>query len=483
MSKTNRAGDLYHGLLEAIGQRSLPKSLGNCIAGETFSQAGSEQFRSALPFPHVVLDSFLTPEYCQQLLDEFPPFHPKYAVDENGAIGGKASRNDIREIGPGYRKLDDLIQTRSFLDLMSAISGIPDLIYDPEYLGGGTHENLDGQSLDFHVDFNYHHIHRWHRRINLILFLNEHWEADWGGCLELRESPGDISQVIVPPGFNRAVIFETNEVSWHGFPKICLPKDTNLSRKSIALYFYTSTRPAEEKAPARSTIYVEESMPDHLVEGHKLDADDMALLRSLIDRRDSHIARLYRHESDLTAKVYELEGQGSARLKRLFNSWTYSITARTQGIRQWMRKEQKKEGGIDYPFVQFSNVSARRHMMEGWGQPETSMVWSLGAYSILELSFQKCGALNLHFECRPFSYPNAPTQSISIFLNDTLQGTMELTTEKRAYSLPLDPSHQRVGSNKLRFEYGYTRSPADVGDSTDGRELAVAWFNLWLADS
>ena len=45
-----------------------------------------------------------------------------------------------------------------FLSLMASLTGIPALTHDPHYLGGGTHENLSGQDLDLHIDFNYHPI-------------------------------------------------------------------------------------------------------------------------------------------------------------------------------------------------------------------------------------------------------------------------------------------------------------------------------------
>ena len=57
-----------------------------------------------------------------------------------GAVGGKAVRMDVREISDSYRELDRYLQTGEFLDFVSRATGIPDLLFDPDYIGGGTHE-------------------------------------------------------------------------------------------------------------------------------------------------------------------------------------------------------------------------------------------------------------------------------------------------------------------------------------------------------
>lgn len=264
------------------------------------------------PFRHVVIDDFFAPAYCARLLAEFPPFERGNARNEAGELGNKSTIEQIRALGSAYTALDDLVQSRPFLDLIGRITAIPDLLYDPWYFGGGTHENRNGQDLDAHVDFNRHPVERWHRRLNLIVYLNPEWHDAWGGSLQLHSDPRAPDDRIetITPLFNRAVIFETTESSWHAFPRIALPPERkDLTRKSIALYFYTTQRPADELADTHSTIYVDLPLPARFEPGRTLSEADVQELRVLLARRDQHNQRLYR---DLTAMTRQLEDATAA---------------------------------------------------------------------------------------------------------------------------------------------------------------------------
>jgi hypothetical protein len=293
------------------------------ISAHVLAQADAcaERFARREPFRHVVIDDFFAADYAAELLASFPPFERGNARNENGELGNKSTVERIRALGPAYAALDDLVRSSELLELIGRITGIPELLYDPFYFGGGTHENRAGQDLDPHVDFNRHPIENWHRRLNLIVYLNREWDDAWGGSLELHSDPRspDDRVTLITPLYNRCVIFETTETSWHGFGRIDLPRDrAALSRKSIALYFYTRERPVEELADAHSTIYVDRPLPERFSAGLTLGQADVEELHTLFARRDQHNQRLYREITQLTAQLAQSQAALHAgRLGRL----------------------------------------------------------------------------------------------------------------------------------------------------------------------
>ncbi|MGH2611796.1 MAG: 2OG-Fe(II) oxygenase, partial [Rhabdochlamydiaceae bacterium] len=83
------------------------------------------------------------------------------------------------------------------------------------------------------------------RRINVLVYLNKSWKDEYGGHFELwdRDMKNCVNKV--PPTYNTMAIFSTTDFSYHGHPDpLQCPQD--MSRKSLALYYYSNGRPAEE---------------------------------------------------------------------------------------------------------------------------------------------------------------------------------------------------------------------------------------------
>lgn len=307
----------------------------------------ADSFAGAQPFPHVVIDNFLSPGFCREICSQFPSFDEAAAINENGLVGAKATQEKVRSLGSAYRRMDDLLQSAEFLALVGRITGIDDLRYDPWYFGGGTHENRQGQDLDPHIDFNYHPTTRQHRRLNLIIYLNEEWDDAWGGSLQLHRDPhvepAQDQIVTVTPLLNRCVIFETSEHSWHGFERIDLPPGkAHLSRRSFAVYFYTDTRPPEQTAAEHSTVYVERHLPVRFVPGYTLGEVDVQELKRLLGRRDQHLQRLYhklRQEPPGVSQSWfgRLETRLARRAHAFETATSIPITPPLRALRRWLR--------------------------------------------------------------------------------------------------------------------------------------------------
>ncbi|APV50624.1 hypothetical protein BWI17_13560 [Betaproteobacteria bacterium GR16-43] len=253
-------------------------------------------FQDAKPFRHIAVENFLEPAVADGLLADFPPFDTRKAMNEHGQVGRKAVFEHVSAISPAYREFYRYINSKAFLDAMSELTGIPDLIADETLFGGGTHENLDGQSLDVHVDFNIDERRMLHRRVNLLVYLNKEWDESWGGNIELHSDPWTPKANQVKsflPLFNRAVIFETNEYSWHGFKRIALPEaKKGLSRKSFSIYLYTKDRPAEEVVAPHTTFYVPTPLPERIAEGATLSAQDANEIQVALASREG-LLRMY----------------------------------------------------------------------------------------------------------------------------------------------------------------------------------------------
>ena len=271
----------------------------------------AESFQNAPFFPHVQIDNFFDEAFCRRLLQQFPSFDLE-AKDEIGHLGQKATREDVRGLGDAYEQIDDVLQQPEFLGLLSTITGVPNLLYDPDYVGGGTHDNVHGAELDVHVDFNYHPRKGWHRRLNLIVFLNEEWQREWGGCFEVHSDPWSEDDELrsFVPTWNSAVIFETNEHSWHGFDRVDLPADRrDLSRRSFAVYFYSQDRPEEQTAPSHASVYVPRPLPERFTAGYTLVDGDVLEIQKLLHRRSHHLRFLYEREKEASETIASIKRQ------------------------------------------------------------------------------------------------------------------------------------------------------------------------------
>jgi Rps23 Pro-64 3,4-dihydroxylase Tpa1-like proline 4-hydroxylase len=215
------------GLLDARSSRAKGREL---AAG----------YALASPFPHAVIDNFLPNELLEKCLIKFPTsaelYEEQYDKPQERlkySFNPDALDDEIRQIFYSFN-------SRPFVKIVENITGIKGLIADPYFQGGGFHEIKEGGHLSIHADFNHHKPMNLERRVNVLIYLNKDWKSEYGGQLELWDDKMTTAMQSIIPLFNRCVIFNTTSGSNHGNPNP-VKHPAGMSRKSIALYYYTAT--------------------------------------------------------------------------------------------------------------------------------------------------------------------------------------------------------------------------------------------------
>jgi 2OG-Fe(II) oxygenase superfamily len=246
-------------------------------------RALAERFRGDYarnsPFPHAVIDEFLPAPVADEILERFPTSREIPWRRHDGEHEWKLEFTEHHAMPPVIRQFFFEANSRAFLEFLESLTGIVGLISDPYLEGGGLHQIEAGGFLDVHADFNLHSRFRLDRRLNLLLYLNKGWSDEYGGQLELWDRTMERCVRRISPSFNRCVVFATTDDALHGHPEV-LRCPNGVTRKSLALYYYSNGRPVVERAVEHRTLF--RRRPADRVAGRKM--PEWATVKSQIRR-------------------------------------------------------------------------------------------------------------------------------------------------------------------------------------------------------
>lgn len=233
--------------MSKFSQGELKSMAEDCTRKITQSKEGEQYFSE--PFRHLVIDDFFDPRLAQVCLDNFPSLDQpgwEHANEADIEVKYRTTWKSEFDIPDGIIDAVRILNSSYFLKAAGDRIGIHKLIPDPYFTGGGLNVTATGGLLDVHVDGNYHDATGLNRRLNAIVYLNPDWQEGWGGELGLYDAEGDKCLKKVAPLYNRLVIFDSHDTSFHGLPApLAFPPGK--TRKSIILYYYTKeTRPSEQ---------------------------------------------------------------------------------------------------------------------------------------------------------------------------------------------------------------------------------------------
>ena len=239
-------------------------------------KAMTAQFNAGKPFNHIVIDNFWRPEIAQELVAEFPDYNSDvWTAHYHNPLEDKKACNHWDRFPKTTYQAFDYLNSNAFTNIVEHITNTWGIKNDIGLHGGGWHCHHKGGKLNIHLDYSIHPKLKLERHFNLIIYMTPNWNPKWGGGLELwgSDENGSPSQCVttIENKFNRAVIFDTTQNSWHGLPEqLSCPEGIN--RQSLAIYYLTD--PDSSANPRPRALYAP----------HKEQANDPEILE-FIEKR------------------------------------------------------------------------------------------------------------------------------------------------------------------------------------------------------
>jgi Rps23 Pro-64 3,4-dihydroxylase Tpa1-like proline 4-hydroxylase len=217
------------------------------------------------PFQHVVIDGFLQSDTLPRILSEVNKLQDvdaqsKYIDPSSPYEFNKYAFNS--NYGSYLKQLFVELNSPDFIKHIERITGVNNIICNELSLhGAGIHRIKSKGFLQLHTDFNTYHSKKGmlDRRINMLIYLNPDWKAEYKGELCLCDKNTNMCVKKIEPILNRCVIFNTTSASIHGHPEpLNVPDD--IVRQSIAVYYYTENTQGDkdidfEGEPPRGTTW------------------------------------------------------------------------------------------------------------------------------------------------------------------------------------------------------------------------------------
>lgn len=194
-----------------------------------------EEYMTAFPWPHVVLDDLVEPAAiaaaeAQEIgpaLDLEVQYGRRIVKAESPGVSGEAARIILESLC-----------APQFVAFLEELTDIPGLITDPTHYWAGLHVGPSGAFHALHRDFRVHPSTGLFHRVNVLVFLNSDWKSEYRGELELWPEDASACGQRIRPLAGKVVIFETTPVSLHAIPEPvrCPP---GRARLSLASFYYT----------------------------------------------------------------------------------------------------------------------------------------------------------------------------------------------------------------------------------------------------
>lgn len=173
------------------------------------------------------LSDRISSAYIDNLLDEADARDIYQAFPQSSEMLLLKDWREFKYVGMQMNRfhpiLEEIIyafQDPKVVQLVSEITGIPNLLPDEFLYAGGISLMHQGCFLNPHLDNSHDKDRRNYRVMNLLYYVTPAWQADYGGNLELWDWGVKRPCRTIHSQFNRLVMMVTHRSSWHSVSQV-----------------------------------------------------------------------------------------------------------------------------------------------------------------------------------------------------------------------------------------------------------------------
>jgi Rps23 Pro-64 3,4-dihydroxylase Tpa1-like proline 4-hydroxylase len=197
-------------------------------------------WQQSSPVRHFFVDDLLPEEQVLALFRSMPPADSlmlKRSLRESKRVGVSLDRYD-----PAVGAHLLAFQDPRVLSAITAITGLREMHADPSLYASGISVMQKDDFLNPHLDNSHDGDQANYRVLNLLFYASPGWRLDHGGNLELW-TPRLDKPVVIESRFNRLVVMETDDRSWHSVQRVTV--DT--PRVCLSNYYFSPLPPGDHE--------------------------------------------------------------------------------------------------------------------------------------------------------------------------------------------------------------------------------------------
>lgn len=239
----------------------------NILNKLNIKQLSSEWANLNKPYPYIIIDNFFIDKVSKKFSNSYPELEDSRWYHFRNAIHGK--KNVFEQGMMGISNPTDLppyalsiitsLNSPEFLDILNKITGIDNLVLDTHNGIGqwaGIRAMKPGAYQSIHSDARLHSHLGIEKKITLVGYLNDDWKESDKGYTEIWDNSMNKCVDKVAPLFNRVLIFQNTDKSYHGVPEVNNFRKTFLTSYLRKTPGFKETRPKAQfmKRPNESNI-------------------------------------------------------------------------------------------------------------------------------------------------------------------------------------------------------------------------------------